>query len=160
MSPKTVPLGHGFYLTESFTSAETGRWCATRQAWLMNKTGGRVFYAHRRWKTIKEARDKVDHWAKLAAVGPLDKGIKKSFVTWLVESFENNSAALTALRQFEKPRDRRSSDTYVVQAIRDGSQLPTFYLHASTQGIVDLDHATRIARDILGADVHLSVEAT
>lgn len=38
------------------------------------------------------------------------------------------------------------------------TQLPTFFLDASVQGIVDTDHAERIARDIVGENSIISVE--
>lgn len=41
---------------------------------------------------------------------------------------------------------------YVVQAIVNGTQVPTFYLPVDLQGIVSKKHAIRIALDVLRVD--------
>ena len=46
---------------------------------------------------------------------------------------------------------------YAVTAVRDGVQLPTFFLDANVQGIVGTGHAYRIARRILGSDPTIGV---
>lgn len=40
---------------------------------------------------------------------------------------------------------------YAVQATVNGRQVPTFYLLANVQGIVNAEHAAAIAREIIGA---------
>jgi len=39
---------------------------------------------------------------------------------------------------------------WAVQAIRDGKQVPTFYLNKDVQGIVSKEQAEQVAREVLG----------
>lgn len=41
---------------------------------------------------------------------------------------------------------------YAVTCMRHGKQVPTFYLNANVQGIVDVKHAEEIALEVLGTD--------
>lgn len=73
---------------------------------------------------------------------------------------------LSAMEQaFEAGRgcDLTSEKIWACQATVDGKQVPTFYLHGATQGIVDKKHAEQIAFSILydgesKSEIHLSVE--
>ena len=58
-----------------------------------------------------------------------------------------------------------SSNWYCVQAVRNekrgewnaSQQVPTFYLSADVQGIVDEEHARKVAQSILGPDCAFAV---
>ena len=52
----------------------------------------------------------------------------------------------------------QSSSLYAVNAVRNGKQLPIFYLDENVNGIINRDHAKGIARDILGEGVNIWVE--
>lgn len=54
------------------------------------------------------------------------------------------------MARLTRPAARRA---YVVQAHIAGRSVPTFYLLADVQGIVDVDHARRVALDVLSIDV-------
>lgn len=45
-----------------------------------------------------------------------------------------------------------SREVYAIHAVRDGVQLPTFYLDPNVQGIMSTGHACDIARMIVGSD--------
>ncbi len=74
-----------------------------------------------------------------------------------LKRFRQNYARVDVSANLPTPRRIDIESRYAVTATRNGRQIPTFYLDASVQGIMDADHAERIAADIVGKDADICV---
>lgn len=74
-----------------------------------------------------------------------------------LERLRQNYARVDVSANLFPSRCKIIESRYAVTATRNGRQIPTFYLDADVQGIMDTEHAKRIAVDIVGEDADVCV---